>query len=110
MTTYSHRVDFQADVIVDEQSRSARFSGEIDLASYDRFTAAMSPLTGSTGDIVCDLTDVTFMDSSGIRLFVQMQRSRDAGSAVVLRNPAPNVERVFALTGLSDLGIRVEHL
>ncbi|HVD70043.1 MAG TPA: STAS domain-containing protein [Actinomycetota bacterium] len=102
-------MDVQADVIVDEQSRSARFSGEIDLASYDRFTAAMSQL-GSTGDIVCDLTDVTFMDSSGIRLFVQMQRSRDAGSAVVLRNPAPNVERVFALTGLSDLGIRVEHL
>jgi anti-anti-sigma factor len=68
----------------------------------------MSPLTGSTGDIICDLTDVTFIDSTGIRLFVQMHRSRDAGSAVVLRNAPPNVERVFALTGLSDLGIRVE--
>jgi len=103
-------VAVQADVVVDEQSRSARFSGEIDLAAYDRLTAAMALLTGSTGDIVCDLTNVTFMDSSGIRLFVQMQRSRDVGSAVVMRNPAPNVERVFALTGLSDLGIRVEHL
>ena len=102
-------MEVQADVIVDEQTRSGRFTGEIDLASYDRLIAAMSPLTGSTGDIICDLTDVTFIDSSGIRLFVQMHRSRDAGSAVVLRNAAPNVERVFALTGLSDMGIRVEH-
>ncbi len=68
----------------------------------------MALLTGSTGDIVCDLTDVTFMDSSGIRLFVQMQRSRDVGSAVVLRNPAPNVARVFELTGLTYFGIRME--
>src|SRR4051812_1868672 len=99
-------MDVQADVIVDEQTRSGRFSGEIDLASYDRLIASMSPLTGSTGDIICDLTDVTFIDSSGIRLFVQMHRSRDADSAVVLRNAPPNVERVFALTGLTDLGIR----
>ena len=102
-------MDVQADVIVDEQTRSARFSGEIDLASYDRFIAALAPLTGSVGDIVCDLADVTFIDSSGIRLFAQMQRSLDGGSAVILRNAAPNVERVFALTGLSEMGIRVEH-
>ena len=102
-------MDAQASVIVDEQTRSARFSGEIDLASYDRFIAAMAALTGSTGDIICDLEDVTFIDSSGIRLFAQMQRSLDEGSAVVLRNAAPNVERVFALTGLSEMGIRVEH-
>ena len=102
-------MEVQADVIVDEHTRSARFSGEIDLASYDRLIVAMSPLTGSAGDIICDLADVTFIDSSGIRLFVQMHRSRDEDSAVILRNAAPNVERVFALTGLSDLGIRVEH-
>jgi len=101
-------VGVQADVSVDVQGRSAWFSGEIDLASYEALLAALSPLIQEAGDIVCDLSDVAFMDSSGIRLFVQMQRSREAGSAVILRNPAPNVERVLELTGVSAFGLRVE--
>ena len=101
-------VDTLASVIVDENQRSAAFSGEIDLASYEELMAAVSTLMGLPGDLECDMADVSFIDSSGIRLFVHMQRSRDEGSAVILHRTKPNVARVFELAGVTALGIQIE--
>jgi anti-anti-sigma factor len=101
-------VDTLASVIVDEKERSATFSGEIDLASYEELTVAVSALLELPGNLDCDMADVTFIDSSGIRLFVQMQRSRDEGSAVILHRAKANVARVFELAGVTALGIKIE--
>jgi anti-anti-sigma factor len=101
-------MDTLATVIVDEEERSATFSGEIDLASYEQLTTEVSTLIALTGDLHCDMADVTFIDSSGIRLFVQMQRSRDEESAVILHGVKPHIARVFELAGVAALGIRIE--
>jgi anti-anti-sigma factor len=101
-------VDTLASVIVDEKERSATFSGEIDLASYEELTVAVSALLELPGDLDCDMADVTFIDSSGIRLFVQMQRSRDERSAVIIHRAKANVARVFELAGVTALGIQIE--
>lgn len=101
-------MDTLATVTVDEERRSAKFSGEIDLASYDELSTAVSGLMEVPGNLDCDMADVTFIDSSGIRLFVRMQHSREEGSAVILHHTKGNVARVFELSGVSALGIQIE--
>jgi anti-anti-sigma factor len=101
-------VDEEGLVALDEGRRYAKFAGEIDLAVYPSLSDALSRLLETDGDIVCDLRDVSFIDSSAIRLFVKMQRTRDDGSRVTLLAPQPNVERVLATAGVSSLGIHVD--
>jgi anti-anti-sigma factor len=85
----------------------ARLTGELDLASYDDATDALSPLFDASGDVVLDVADLSFMDSSGIRLLIRLQRSIDGG-AVVVRSPQLHVERLLQIAGLPDLGLRIE--
>jgi anti-anti-sigma factor len=73
--------------------------GEIDLATVDRLSAALADAQGeSDGPIVLDLRAVSFLDSTGIRLVVQLARDLDSRFAVV--RGEGEVARVFDLVGL----------
>ena len=54
-------------------------------------------------DIVIDLTGVTFLDSSGLRVLVRSRQDViDAGGRFRLRGATDVVERVLQITGLAD--------
>jgi anti-sigma B factor antagonist len=89
-------------------SRSVTTSGDVNLVSLagelDLSTAVglLDWLVGVAGSkMVIDLSELTFMDSSGIAVFIQAKN--ELGDSVVLTRPQPNVKRVFEVTGLSDL-------
>ena len=89
--------------------QGAKLFGELDLAVYEKLCAELTPLFESTGDLRLDLSEVEFLDSSGIR-FSSVCNSPDSGQgAVVLQAPQPHVARVLAVAGVSELGIRVEN-
>jgi anti-anti-sigma factor len=94
-------------VDVSEGSRGARLSGEIDMASYEELLGALAPLFDGQGDVTLDLAEVSFVDSTAIRLFAQLQRSRTGEDHVILVSPQPHVARVLEVAGVSDLGIRI---
>lgn len=73
-------------------------SGELDVATADGLFEWVSDIAGST--IVVDLSEVTFLDSSGLALLARL-RNR-FGDEVVITRPRPNVTRVFEITGLSS--------
>ena len=50
----------------------ARLRGELDLSSYDDVSSALTPLFDADGDVVLDLAELTFVDSSGIRIFIRL--------------------------------------
>jgi len=75
--------------------------------SYDELMRSLGPAFDADGDLELDLADVTFVDSSAIRLFAQLERSRGADAHLVLRSPQPQVERVLEVAGMADLGIRI---
>jgi anti-anti-sigma factor len=55
------------------------------------------------GRIDVDMRDVTFLDSSGIGMFVAAQRAAAAkGSVLMLREPGPVVRLVLEVTNLED--------
>ena len=85
----------------------ARLSGELDLLAYDEAAAALAPLFEADGDVRLDVSDLSFVDSSGIRLFVRLQHALEGRGTVQITGAQPHVERVLLIAGLPELGIRV---
>ena len=79
----------------------AALSGEIDLSTIaeleERLEGSLDP---DPSLLVLDLREVTFLDSSGLRLLLRLdERQRTAGRRLVLVKGGRRVERVFELTG-----------
>lgn len=91
-----------------EEPDAARLRGELDLASYDLAAAALAPFFDAPGDVTLDLSGLSFVDSSGIRLFIRLQQAIAGRGALVIRSPQPHVARVLQITGLAELGVRIE--
>ena len=88
--------------------RVVTLRGEIDHTVKDALSAALLPGDDAEGDgfprIVADLDGVTFMDSSGINVFVNVHKSVSAAQGwlrlAAVRGP---VMRVVQLVGLDSL-------
>jgi len=75
--------------------------GEIDLDTVPRLRDAVdAAIAGGSNRLVFDLSQVEFMDSSGISLILA---TRSAGTDIVLRNPTHAVLRLIEATGLTDV-------
>jgi anti-sigma B factor antagonist len=75
-------------------------SGELDLSTTEQVRSAVeAALDGGQHRVVFDLSELTFMDSSGIALLVRV--AQRVGE-VELRNPTPIVRRLIELTGLAQ--------
>ena len=75
--------------------------GELDLASAESLQASIGPiLEREPTEIVFDLSELQFMDSSGITLLVTVAQRVET---VELRDPRPMVRRIIELTGLSGV-------
>jgi anti-anti-sigma factor len=80
--------------------------GEMDLSvigSVDREMRRAE--AGDAARIVLDLSELEFLDASGIRLLLQMDsRSRSNGGRLrITRARAPQVQRVIELTGAAQV-------
>ena len=86
-------------------------SGDIDIATSphlrDRLNAAVDD---GFGDVVIDLRDIRFMDSTGIAVLLGANKQlRDGGRQLVLRDPSEPVRRVLEMLSLDTvLPIEVE--
>jgi anti-anti-sigma factor len=86
----------------------ARLVGELDLLVYEKADLALSPLFEAPGDVTLDVSDLTFIDSSGIRLLVRLEGAIRERGVLHLRGASPHIARVFQVAGLPDLGIVIE--
>jgi anti-sigma B factor antagonist len=75
--------------------------GEVDLVTVHEVRENVRAAAADCRRVVLDLRQVTFMDSSGLRLLVEAQQEadRDGFSLAVVRGPA-SLERLFEVTGL----------
>lgn len=80
-------------------------SGEVDLAtSPDLDTAIIESVDSEASSIVIDLTDVSFMDSSGLGVIVRgLKRCREADKDLDLVITSDRVLKVFGITGLDQV-------
>ncbi|WBP84546.1 STAS domain-containing protein [Kitasatospora cathayae] len=79
-----------------------RAGGEIDLATAPRLRHRLAAALEAHREVVLDLSEVTFMDCSGLRVLVQARNQADQyGGRLVLRGVGRPVARLLKLTGLS---------
>jgi anti-anti-sigma factor len=86
------------------ERRTLAVSGEVDLATIEEFLAEADACLDATAETVeIDLGEVTFIDSSGLGALVRIRNAaRDRSKVLVLTNVPASVERLFAVTGLSE--------
>ncbi|GAA2021466.1 anti-sigma factor antagonist [Catenulispora yoronensis] len=79
-------------------------AGDVDLAIYPRLRTEAQTWADNGTDVVMDCSGVTFMDSMGIRVLIQLRRAiTDAGHTLALVGPSQPVVRVLELAGIQDL-------
>jgi anti-anti-sigma factor len=78
--------------------------GELDAYSAPGLEEAVSGLlSGDTTEIVLDLGETAFLDSSGLRaILTAHRRLADTGGRFALRAPSEPVTRLLEITGLTD--------
>jgi anti-anti-sigma factor len=76
--------------------------GEMDLAAVERFEqVANAALATGSEHVVADLSELQFLDSTGIRALLRLQaRVGDRARLELVPGP-PAVQRVFELVGLA---------
>lgn len=76
--------------------------GEVDLHRAPELERALAgPLAEGATQLVVDLSEATFVDSTALHVFLRAARQleREAGELIVVV-PDPNVRKVFEITGV----------
>ncbi len=78
--------------------------GEVDLDTASQLgDHALDAVRDTSPHVVLDLTGVTFMDSTGLKVLLAIQRRADlAGGSFGVAGPSRSVRKILALTGLDQ--------
>lgn len=83
---------------LDASQRGLRLVGELDMASAPEVTEALASLDGD-GQLTLDLSELTFIDSTGLHAILKHARSLN-GAKLVLANPSSTARRIFEIVEL----------
>jgi len=100
MTTLEERPTFHVSRFQIDTTTVVAPWGEIDLATRDRFRDCIA---SCEGNVVVDLSDVTFLGSSGIGVLVAQWKRLAANGSLRVRNRREHVQRVLQLVGVDRL-------
>lgn len=93
--------------ISDRDGRAvAVIRGELDLATAPDLDAALNELLDAGKDVVVDLRELAFMDSTGLRVLVAAHaRAEDGGPSFEIVRPRPGaaIERILAIAGVESV-------
>jgi len=79
-------------------------SGELDVVSAPELEQHLNELLSRPdAHVTLDLGELTFVDSAGVSMLIKAkQDAKSNGRTLVLAKPTEQVQRVFALVGLTD--------
>ena len=88
----------------DGRTRVLQLVGELDISSAPALRERLMGLLAEDGDIIVDLSTLSFMDSSGISvLIVAHKRSLQQGRKLTLRSPGGAVAKVLEVSGTDQV-------
>jgi anti-sigma B factor antagonist len=78
--------------------------GELDIATAPVLRAAFDSVFSDAGVmmIVVDLTELSFIDSTGVRVLMEMNEACEQADRLRVINDSPPVTRVLEIAGLRD--------
>lgn len=98
-------MNISIDVQEQEKQTTIKLAGEIDAYTAPKLREAAFPYTEKEeADIVIDLSGVTYMDSTGLGVFVGLFKSLNANNGTMkLIGLSDRLKRLFDITGLADI-------
>jgi anti-anti-sigma factor len=96
---------FELKVVRNGRSTHIAPCGELDIATTPELEQALTEATAdSMAEIVLDLRELTFMDSTGLRALAQANsRADEAGVKLSIIRGRRQIERVLEISGLGTL-------
>lgn len=92
------RVSTEADAVV------IHVEGEVDMTAMEQLRDSVEPFLGPQQTIVMDLSQITFADSTLIKVLVKARGELTAaGGSLLLRNPSTNARRLLTFAELDTL-------
>ena len=102
-TTLEHTVPLEVipPLKVTPTEAGLHVAGDIDASTVNALASHLQPLPG-TGDVELNMSNVDFIDSSGLQVLIKAhQNALDQQRRVVIIEPSSNVSRLLELSGLS---------
>ena len=90
---------FHMHVVSDGPRLRVALEGELDMANADSVRGLASIVPGAYDQVLFDLAQLTFIDSSGLNALV---RVRNCGVPLVVQGASDAVRRVIDTVGLTD--------
>jgi len=95
---------FSVDHVPDGGRIIVKVAGDIDLATADKLAESLEEAVGQASEVRVDLSEVTFLDSTGIRSLVQAYRSSQSrGGVFYVVGARQWVAKVLDVTGVGPL-------
>lgn len=84
---------------------TARLGGRLDTPASTEATPYFEQLkNAATGTVVLDCTDLAYISSSGLRLFLALRKEAgNQGGKVIVKNISDSIRQVFMMTGFLNL-------
>ena len=84
---------------------TARFVGRLDTPAASEVTQAVQPLLDKAdGTIVLDCGKMTYISSSGLRIFLTIRKAAAAqGGKIIIQGLSNEIRQVFMMTGFLQL-------
>jgi anti-sigma B factor antagonist len=96
--------EFAIDAGRDGTAATFAVKGELDIATAPELRTAIAALAPGYEELVIDLSECSFLASSGISIVLEEnRRSAAAGFRLVVVKPPPEVQRIFELTSLDEV-------
>jgi anti-sigma B factor antagonist len=83
-----------------EQGSSIRLAGELDMSTASQLHEVLDLAVADGGTILVDISEVTFMDSTGINAFLRAAVSLRGRGCIILHGEQDRVRRVLDLVRL----------
>ena len=85
------------------QSLCVAVEGRIDAATAPELEKELTSALELISDLTLDLKEVDYVSSSGLRLFVTLQKRMNQQGSLTIRNVRPEIVNILKITGLYNL-------
>lgn len=81
-----------------------KLKGDLDVYSEDEFKGFIEENLDENKDLVIDLSDLDYLDSTGLGMFMNIyNKQKSKGKTVKIINAKDNIKKLFKITDLTAL-------
>ena len=91
-------------ITTEDKVTTASLIGRLDTLAAQEIAPQMDQLKNAEGTLVLDCSELSYISSSGLRIFLTLRKAAaERGGKVIVRNISHEIRSVFMMTGFLNL-------